>query len=473
MSHSNPSQSLSSDVQPPACETPDNEIPARTSRAGLPAYLTAQLDWTLASLGLHCATVDSGRLTIEPAEESLHFVPQTNDAAATTLTRRASDAPDIAALPAEIPANVESVIDWLRLARGIQAQHGSGAWEGQPNHEPNTVREVATPLLAPFQIRNGHVSLAGCTLEDRPSLRVGLVEARNGEANLRYSFFGPDGTAINDHAVDHKGLNQVHTVAKRLRQTDHASIERWLQAVEPHLGHDGGGSLALVDMVDLTVLWSRWAAGKIVVQFTTGPSVSIPFAGWARDYVAGRLAAPMFRCATSGLTSYEVILLDDGTVTVPTAIGKCAISGRERLLADLDTCQLTQQTVGRELLQRCASTGQWVLADKLTTCQWCERKSSPEKIVDQRCQNCRGENRLASDDLRLQPFLAANRDAVTKLGKLSRWQGWLDDQRGVIMGGNFRQQTFFVFNCPTGEIVRSGFRNRPWGKWRTTEGLSD
>jgi hypothetical protein len=470
MPHSNPSQPLASEIQPSASEIQENDVLARTSRAGLSASLTEQLDWTLASLGLRCATVDSGRLTIEPAEESVQDAAYRSDASATSLARRTSDSPSIAALPAEVSASPASVSDWLRLARKIQAQHGSGVWEGQPNHEPNTVREVATPLLAPFQVREGHVSLAGCTLEDRPSLRIGVVESRHGEASVRFSYFGPDGSAIDDRSLDQKGLNQVHTVAKRLRQTDHASIDRWMQAVEPQLEVAGAPAL---DIVDVSVLWSRWAAGKIVVQFTQGPSVSIPFAGWARDYVAGRLAAPMFRCPASGLTSYEVISLDDGTVTVPNAIGKCAISGRERLLTDLDTCQLTHQLVSRELLQRCASTGQWVLADKLTTCQWCERKSSPEMIVDQRCQNCRAENRLASDDVRLKPFLAVHQDAVAKLGKLSRWQGWLDDQRGVLVGGNFWQQTFYVIDCPTGKIVRSGFRMRPWGKWQTTERLSD
>jgi hypothetical protein len=260
--------------------------------------------------------------------------------------------------------------------------------EAAPHDEPHSIHEIAGALLRPYQVREGHVALAGCTLEERPTLRLDFANGEGtaakrrvgGEEGVRTEYFGPDGGACEGAALERLGLLRVESVESRLRRSDEASIDRWIAAVDPS---------DRTSLVDVWVLWNTWAAGKILVQFDAGESTTIPFAGWARDFALGRQVPPPLRCEESGCESYQVVRLEDGTITVAEALSRCGKTGREVLRDRLVRCEVSGLQIAPEEAERCAVSGRTADRSFLEACACCGRMVVPGVLQGGMCDACR------------------------------------------------------------------------------------
>lgn len=434
----------------------------------LDVSLVDQLEWAVAALGLGRVNRDGEEILIVPLSTPLAAEANGNrdGISSAPLATRDDRALAAAALATHLRCESEAVADWLRQARGAAERSASGAWEAEPIGDPETIRELAEPLLSPFTIRQGHSRLAGCTLERRPTLRIGrLAEGADAAGNptrrVRFAYYAADGNRWDRETMGRRGWDRVRTTPSRLREIERSSIEAWVEAVsgaEPDAAGD--------DLVDVTVLWCRWAAGKIILQFDSGPTASIAFAGWASDYTRGGFKPPPFRCPHTGLESYQVIALDDGTVTVPEAVGRCQLTDRELLLQSLATCEVSGLRVDREHLAACQATGRLVLPDRLVRCQWCDRRVIPRQIQRGRCEQCRHSGPLAVDDPRLRALRERHPRILAEMGSGRGWSGWIGEDVGVIVGGSVLKNRLLVFDPRSGTIVRRGTRAGLSRRWK-------
>ena len=448
---------------------------------GIQPSLARQMEWAVSSMGLDWAVArsssidgrdaDPSTLVIQPAERS-----QTDKPALVSRLQSSVDAIHVLTDPlcGDFPLTVRGMVDWLRTAISVQDGHGGGAWEAEPDGEPCTIHELAARLLGPYQVRDGNVRLAGCTLDELAHLRIGRA-LPSGE--VQYQYFGPDGSLLESDEVERFGFEHLHKVPSLLRRSDHPGIEKWTVAAsdaesrlaETRVERDtSGAEAANCTMVDLTVIWSRRASGKIVIQFDAGASVPLAFDGWARDFFTGRQKAPKFRCPATHLESYSLVMLEDGTVTVAEAVSRCEVSGAELLISSMDTCQLSGKRVDKQLLATCAITGKRAIADQLMSCDWCGEQVVPSVISKGRCDRCRHLRTIASHDFRLGPLFESNRDIQARFGR-GRWTGWIDANLGVLVGSRMGQKEMIVFRAHDGHVIRRGSKAWPLGQWQLTD----
>jgi hypothetical protein len=448
---------------------------------GIPPSLARQMEWAVFSMGLDWAVArsssidrrgaDPSTIVIQPGERSQIDKPA-------LVSRLQSSVDAIHALTdplcGDFPLTVQGMVDWLATAISIQDGHGGGAWEAEPDGEPCTIHELAARLLGPYQIRDGNVRLAGCTLDELAHLRIGRALS-SGE--VRYQYFGSDGSILASGEVERFGFEHLHKVPSRLRRSDHTGIEKWTVAAsdaerrlaDTRVERDTSVvEAAKCTIVDLTVIWSRRASGKIVIQFDAGASVPLAFDGWARDFFSGQQKAPKFLCPATHLESYSLVMLEDGTVTVAEAVACCEVSGAELLISSLDTCQLSGKRVDKQLLAACSITGKRAIADQLIACDWCGEKVVPGVISKGRCDRCRHLRTIASHDFRLRPLFESNSGIEARLGR-GRWTGWIDANLGVLVGSRFGQKELIVFRANDGHVIRRGSKAWPIGHWQLTD----
>lgn len=335
--------------------------------------------------------------------------------------------------------------------------------EAAPHDEPHSIHEIAGALLRPYQVREGHVALAGCTLEERPTLRLDFVagEGAAGDCRVaggdgyRSAYFGPDGGAFELAALERLGLQRVEPVETRLRRSDEASIDRWIAAV---------WQSERETLVDVWVLWNTWAAGKILVQFDAGESTTIPFAGWARDFALGRQVPPPLRCEESGCESYQVVRLEDGTITVAEALSRCGKSGREVLRNRLVRCEVSGLQIAPEEAERCAVSGRTADRSFLEACACCGRMVVPGVLQGGMCDACRDLGLLSASDV--EQIEGHFGEVRQWLGKPSGWRGWSRDGLAVVQAQTLTGLRRCVLDLGESRVIRRGQRGRWSRQWR-------
>ena len=72
---------------------------------------------------------------------------------------------------------------------GLRLMHAAAA------RQPLSVHELAEHLFAQYKVDGGHMHLAGCSLEDRPFLRLSYLRMHreNGGSQLLHCFGTSDG----------------------------------------------------------------------------------------------------------------------------------------------------------------------------------------------------------------------------------------------------------------------------------------
>lgn len=354
-----------------------------------------------------------------------------------------------------MPLKDAGVIDWFREVGEWHREVGAGVWEGRPVGEPRSAGEIAGKLLAPYQVRQGTVRLAGCTFEERPSLCI--VTAAANDDHLELNYWGPDGNRLSSGRIAQAGLDRFISVHGRLRASDRELVQQWLR-----VARDGRQ-----EVIDVAVVWSAWVAGKIVLQFDAGPSAHLGFEGWGRDYLAGTAQAPPFRCRFSGLDSYAVVLLSDGTITVPEGVAICEETGAELLLSQMGHSDVSGRSVDRDLLAVCAVSGGHALRDEMVCCDWCGEQVLPGIIDKGVCRRCRDpETMIDRNEAWVDRFRRRHPQEAASLGRAAQWRGWRGTTRAFVRGAHWGRPVFYLVDMESGEILRRGQRDRFGARWQ-------
>ena len=365
-------------------------------------------------------------------------------------------------LSAGMPAAAALQQDPLSWLASLSDQTNPVVFEATPAGDVQHVRDLSPSILGAYQVRQGHVELAGCTLEPRPFLRLTFPASQ--PDRLHHRWFGGDGQPLEAELTRRLGLTQLQPAAARLRDGDGAMIQQWIEAALAACQAAGQSELIEAGrLLAATVAWCRWASGKVAISFTSGQRVEIPFEGWAIEFRTNRLLPLPYCCAESGLASHHLCALDDGTVTVVEALGRCEESGVETLAARLGTCEVTGRRVLKERMVCCPISGKPMLPREAARCQWCDRRVAPDQLQDGRCGDCRHGAPIAvpRDDRLLQQLVTQQ----PALARYTRWRGWRNEQVAVLIGARWGGEVVVICDAPSGRIRRQAHRGRLLRRW--------
>lgn len=340
------------------------------------------------------------------------------------------------------------LFDQLRLPGGVQ--------HGVPSQQPVGVHQITQKIFAAYEVEGGSVHLSGCTLEDRPLLRVTRLKKSNeGDATVRlaHAFYTTQGTAVGQETVRSLGLARIEPVDVVPRLADD-ELQRWLAAVEMQTGASEG------NCVVTTLVWCKHAEGKIA--FAIGDvSAEQTFSGWAQQLVDGSQSPPPFRCPETDQLSYRLALTDDGRLAVAEAIDVCEESGQRVLVTELETCSITEKRAAAPLLDRCPVTGQRLLRRAFVSCAMCGQLVSPQSIRNGHCAACRALQPVSKDD----PRMARVMDQYPKLDRWRRWRIAETARAYILMAGSMIKRLLVVVEKESLGLVRVAIGSRFSSHW--------
>lgn len=330
-----------------------------------------------------------------------------------------------------------------------------------PRQQPAGVHEIARELLAAYQVDGGTVHLAGCTLEDRPFLRLSFRHPdRLGQPALQHLFLTPDGTVAAAELVMELGLEALSPYAGRPPELLEADLQRWVAVGELHARRTLTDQL---EMISAAVVWCTYAAGKLA--FSIGPeTVETPFEGWAQLIVTGRIHAPPYSCPLSGTQSFHLAATGDGRVTAAEAIGTCDVSQQRALSTELETCALTGGRMLSRYLSTCPVTGSRIQQSRMVTCAMCHQQASPTAIKRKLCLACRSLQSIRKDDPRMARILG-------EYQKLDRWRGWKMAETAVayvLTATALTRCLLLVLDKESLQPCHSATGSRVFGQWTET-----
>ncbi|HUG66131.1 MAG TPA: hypothetical protein VMM76_00160 [Pirellulaceae bacterium] len=283
-----------------------------------------------------------------------------------------------------------------------------------PADQPESVRDVSQRLFDAYLVEGGSVHLGGCTLEDRPLLRVTSVDRSAGTPRLKHHFMSPGGESLGMPLVESLGLRHLVPLTRSIRMSDE-QCERW-----EHIAKTAFKDLVQAkesEFLLTTVVWCKYAEGKLA--FVIGDATtSIAFSGWAQRFVDGSEKPPELACGSDPQGSRHLAATDDGAIVPFEAVVTCAESGKRVLSGDLETCQATGLKALPEFLTSCPVSGTRVLRKALVKCATCQQMVSPASADAEQCSACRSLTKVSKDDPRMARVL----DEYPKLDRLPRWK---------------------------------------------------
>lgn len=261
------------------------------------------------------------------------------------------------------------------------AEASHGALVARPASQPEAVHEFSSRLFDAYQVDGGQTHLAGCRLVEVPFLRVTTL-AEDDPSQVLHRFYTADGTAVDAELLETLGLCEVKPLASQSSPPAASSTKTWLAAVDT----------ADERFLAVTVVVAKRAEGA--VQFDIGEQcASIKFDDWTTT-----VAAPAFRCAGSGSSTYHLAAVDDGRIVAAEAIGKCEESGARVLECELVKCGVTGKRVDRRLAIDCPVSGGPVLKKHSACCSACGQRVSNAVLSGGVCQACRSLRPVRASD---------------------------------------------------------------------------
>lgn len=298
-----------------------------------------------------------------------------------------------------------------------ELQQGRRLIQATAAHQPASVHELAEHLFAQYKVDGGHVRLAGCSLEDRPFLRLTFLQRSPaaGEPQLLHCFGTSDGELVDASLRESLDLDHLTPIAGRSPKIDRELVRRWIEVTQQLCRDEQGERQS--KLIAATLVWCKHAEGKLA--FTIGQQTTeVAFSGWGRMLADRRCLPPPYECPLSGRSSYHLTATDDGRITVAEAIGVCAESSRRVLKDELQTCSVTGRDVLPEYLEQCPCSGEPVLQSVLEPCSMCQQLVSPAALANGRCSACRQLRGAGRDD----PNLARILDRYPSLRKLRNFK---------------------------------------------------
>ena len=162
-------------------------------------------------------------------------------------------------------------------------------------------------LFDGYTVDDGRIHLGGCTLEDRPILRLTYrlrPEEPNAQSRLTHVYLGPDYQPVDDELVASLHLDEIEPLPARAPQRlPKEEVEPLVEAGKRVAEDCLSG--ADVRLIAKAVVWCKYAHGKL--SFVIGDhSADLPFDGWAQHFANDKVDPPMFVCPVSGVKSYHV-----------------------------------------------------------------------------------------------------------------------------------------------------------------------
>lgn len=322
---------------------------------------------------------------------------------------------------------VEDVTPASRLFHYVVSRLNSlgKATHSAPAHQPVSVHEISSQLFSVYTVDGGNVHLAGCTLDDRPMLRLTYRTATSGEgklARLQHVLFYEDGNAVDGETLHALDISELVPCIRRSRDLNESEIDHWLetcqrQAVE--MFRDVSS-----EFIAATVVWCKYAEGKL--SFVIGEqTVEIPFAGWAHLLMDQRVKPPPYTCPWTGRQSYHLAATGDGRISVAEAIEACAVSGVRVLENELETCQATGKRALPEHLMDCPVSGQRVIRSSLVVCSMCGQGVSSSSLRMGCCSACQSLKSVPQSE---PPVFSL----LNRYPKLKRWGHWKASETSTV-----------------------------------------
>jgi hypothetical protein len=415
--------------------------------------------WCLEALGLHPAPDARGTFCLEVAEAEGATVA-THPFAGLAGRRFVFDRDDAGAN--QDAETVEHLTFESPLAQWLREELRSVAWPVQAaaTHQPTSVHELTAHLFAPYEVEHGHIHLAGCSLEDRPFLRLSFLRSPSpaGTAQVVHCFGTSDGRLLGPRMIEDLELDQLTPLAGRTPRLDSDVLRQWIGVTRRQFetSHAAGDWALLA----ATLVWCKYAEGKLT--FAIGSkSVDVAFAGWGRLLIDRRSIPPPYACPLSGRSSYRLAATDDGRITVAEGIAACEVSSRRVLVEELERCYETGQRVLPEFLATCPVTGNRVLNSILRRCPMCQQLVSPKALEGDRCTACR---RLAPTT-KADPRMARVLDAHPKL---DRWRSWRVAETSnvqIFVGTSTLRRLLVVLDKHTLDVLHVASGSRMSSRW--------
>ena len=103
--------------------------------------------------------------------------------------------------------------------------------------QPTSVHELTAQLFAPYDIAGGHIHLSGCSLEDRPFLRLTFLNppSPSGAPQIVHCFGTSDGRLLEEPLIADLELNQLTPLAGRTPRLDSGVLRQWTDVTRRQL----------------------------------------------------------------------------------------------------------------------------------------------------------------------------------------------------------------------------------------------
>jgi hypothetical protein len=311
-----------------------------------------------------------------------------------------------------------------------------------PAGQPDSVRQLTSRLFDAYTVDGGSVRLGGCTLEDQPLLRhTYRIRSANSKTDDRLAHIHTsiEGRPVDDNLLSTLQVEDLVPFEGKPPRVSDEDARRWADAGKrraPIVAQDEQAELLVT-----AVVWCKYFHCKLLFEIGEARA-DLSFDGWAQLLVDGAIEPPPFECAHTGHSSYHLLAIDDGRMTVPEAITECEESGRQVLESDLVTCAASRRRVLPELLHACPVTGERVVPSAMATCSMCRQSVSPLCLVGDRCQACRTLRAIRADD----PRMARALGEFPRLDRWSRWRIAETDTSYIVTAKSFLRRLLLVLS---------------------------
>ena len=321
--------------------------------------------------------------------------------------------------------------------------------------QPANVHEISSALFAGYEFPAGHIHLAGCSLEDRPILRVTQwLDGDTDAARLAHHFFLPNRELASAELIAQLHLADVEPFESKPPQENPDTTGRRIETACSHLG------IAADQVVAATLIWCKFAIGKLA--FEAGEAqATLPFSGWAAALANGQAKPPAFQCPHSGIFSHHLDITDDGRIAAADAVAVCDGSGERVLVSELETCAATGKRVVSQQLEHCGVSNERVLASSLLVCSQCNQRVSPNVIKGGRCSACRSLVAVRKDDPRMARLL----DEYPKLDRWPRWRISETERMYVLLAASWLRQLLLVVEKESLAVAHVAISGRLLTNW--------
>lgn len=331
-----------------------------------------------------------------------------------------------------------------------------------PAHQPQSVHEFSRPLFDAYRLDEGNVHLSGCTLDDRPFIRLTFVEQEEPASRrqvLKHIFMDARGNVMSDELRTSLGLDDLVPLTSPPHRLNDVDLQRWIAAANK-LHQSSGRSAARSDLVAVAIVWCKYAEGKLafVANDVRG---DVSFSGWARLLKEGQVKPPPFACQHSGEASYHLSVTDDGRLTVAESIDICAETGQRVLKIELETCEATGSRALEDQFVTCPVSEQRVLRSALEACSECLQEVSPGVLDAGRCSACRKVQSISKDEPRMARVLG-------EYPGLDRWRRWYLSETSdayILNATGLAKRLLLVLDKESLEVVRLARRGHFATTW--------